>query len=356
MMATIALALAACSTLDSTPEPQAKEQLLWPALPDQPRFRYQGMLRSAADLQPQSGKSAFDKLKDITTTPSEANRDPVIYKPSGIAVRNGLVYVTEPVVRAVTVFDIPRRKLFRFGTREPNTLKNPQAIALDGSGQIYVLDSGRNQVMVFDAYGLFQRSIALGDRFSKPVSIAVSPQGKTVYVVDRGTVEDNEHKVVALDLDGKELLRLGPRGSKDGEFNMPVAAAVARDGTLYVVDAGNFRVQAFDASGKMKLKFGRPGAGLGNFSRPRAIAIDAEDNIYITDGAYNNVQIFNAQGELLMPLGRLSQLPGPGRFALIAGLAVDEANRLLVLDHYFRKIEVYGRIPEEEGRRLMGAS
>lgn len=348
--------MAACSTLDHAPEPQAKEQLLWPAPPDQPRFRYQGMLRSAADLQPQAEKGAFDKLKDLTTQPSEASRDPVIFKPSGIAVRNGLVYVAEPAVRAVTVFDIPRRKLFRFGTREPNTLKNPQAISLDQAGMVYVLDSEKRQVMVFDAYGLFQHAIPLGDRFTRPVSIAVSMDGKVVYVVDRGSVEDSEHKVVALDREGNELLRLGPRGTKPGQFNMPLAAAVARDGTLYVVDAGNFRVQAFDPGGKPKLSFGSLGAGLGNFSRPRAIATDSEGNVYVTDSAYNNIQIFNDRGELLMPLGRLSAQPGPGRFSLIAGLAVDEADRLLVLDHFFRKIEVYGRISEEEGKQLRDAS
>lgn len=77
------------------------------------------------------------------------------------------------------------------------------------------------------------------------------------------------------------------------------------------------------------------GSGLGSFSRPRAIATDAEGNIYVTDGAFNNVQIFNPRGELLMPLGRLSPQPGPGRYSLIAGVAVDEANRLLILDHYF---------------------
>lgn len=126
-----------------------------------------------------------------------------------------------------------------------------------------------------------------------------------------------------------------------------------KNGTLYVLDAGNFRVQAFDPTGKLRLAFGSMGSGLGSFSRPRAIATDAEGNIYVTDGAFNNVQIFNPRGELLMPLGRLSPQPGPGRYSLIAGVAVDEANRLLILDHYFRKIEIYSRITDSEGKRLM---
>jgi DNA-binding beta-propeller fold protein YncE len=330
-----------------------KEQLLWPSPPDQPRFRFEGILRSAADLQQPSEKDLLDRLKSATTVKNDASRDPVIFKPSGIAVRNGLVYVAEPAARAVTVFDIPRRKLFRFGLREPNTLKYPQAIALDAAGLVYVLDSAAKQVMVFDAYGLFMSAIPLGNKFSRPVSIAVNPDGKAVYVIDRGTVEDNEHKVIALDAQGNVLFRLGPRGSKEGEFNIPLAAAVDKDGTLYVLDAGNFRVQAFDPTGKFRLAFGSMGSGLGSFSRPRAIATDAEGNIYVTDAAFNNVQIFNSRGELLMPLGKMGLQPEPGNFALIAGVAVDEAGRMLLLDHYFKKIEVYSPIPEAEGKRLM---
>lgn len=84
-----------------------------------------------------------------------------------------------------------------------------------------------------------------------------------------------------------------------------------KNGTLYVLDAGNFRVQAFDPTGKLRLALGSMGSGLGSFSRPRAIATDAEGNIYVTDGAFNNVQIFNPRGELLMPLGRLARNPAP---------------------------------------------
>lgn len=339
---------------DSSSEAKSKkEQRLWPLPPDQPRFRYQGILRSAADLEEPDKKDVFDKLKSFTTKENEASREPVIYKPSDIAVRNGLVYVAEPAARAITVFDIPRRKLFRFGLRPPNTLNKPQSLSIDAAGLVYVLDSGARQIMVFDSIGLFQLSIPLGEKFHKPVAIAVHPEGKKIYVVDRGDVENIEHKVVALDAEGNELYRLGPRGAQNGEFNIPLAAAVAKDGTLYVVDAGNFRVQAFDDAGKFKFSFGGIGAGLGNFSRPRSIALDPEGNIYVTDAAFNNVQIFNARGELLMPLGRMGTQPVPGNFALIAAVAVDETGRMLLLDHYFKKIEVYSPIPDVEGKRLM---
>jgi hypothetical protein len=64
------------------------------------------------------------------------------------------------------------------------------------------------------------------------------------------------------------------------------------------------------------------------------------------------VQIFNSAGQLLMPLGRTKREPGPGHYTLIAGIAVDETNRLYVTDHYFKKIDVFRRLSEEEGSRM----
>ena len=71
------------------------------------------------------------------------------------------------------------------------------------------------------------------------------------------------------------------------------------------------------------------------------MAVDSSGNVYVADGGFNNVQIFSPSGELLMPLGTLNREPGPGNFALLAGIAIDETRRLYVLDHYFKKIEVY---------------
>lgn len=54
-----------------------------------------------------------------------------------------------------------------------------------------------------------------------------------------------------------------------------------------------------------------------------------------------------------MPLGRMSRVPVPGNFQLIAGITVDETGRLYVLDHYARKIEVFRRLSDDDGQRRM---
>lgn len=323
--------------------------LLWPPPPDQPRFEFETVLQSAADITLETDADRWQRM--IRGQPTLNDSPSVINKPSAIASRGGRIYVAEPGAKAITVFDAARKKLFRFGTREPNSLKRPQALALDDEGKVYVLDSQLNKVMIFDDMGLFVHSIALGRNFTNPVGITVQGDGTTIYVVDRGNVDTDDHKVVAMNPQGQVRFTLGPRGTGPGKFNIPLAAAVARDGTLYVVDSGNFRVQAFDASGNFKSQFGGAGTELGRFSRPRAIALDPEGNIYVSDGGFNNVQIFNAGGQLLMPLGRLSREPGPGNYALIAGIAIDETRRLYVVDQYFKKIEVFRWLGGAEARQ-----
>lgn len=346
----VMLAGSACAP-HKKPEAAAKAAepiLLWPQPPDQPRFEYETILQSAADITIVSESERWQRaLRGLSGTVSDA---PVISRPTAIASRKGRIYVAEPSVKAITVFDVPRQKIFRFGQRDPNLLKRPQALAVDDKDRIHVLDTQLRKVMVFDDMGLFLHALPIAAKVASPAGIAVSGDGETIYLVDRGSVEGDDHRVVALARDGKERFELGPRGSEPGQFNIPLAAATAPDGTLYVVDSGNFRVQAFTPDGRFKFQFGGIGTGIGNFARPRAIAVDKEGKIFVGDSGFNNVQIFDSSGALLMPLGRLGRDPGPGNFALLAGIAVDETRRLYVLDHYFRKIEVFRPLTDDEGR------
>jgi hypothetical protein len=171
--------------------------------------------------------------------------------------------------------------------------------------------------------------------------------------VDRGSLDEDDHKIVTYAPDGRELFRIGPRGKGNGELNIPLGATVLPDGNLAVLDSGNFRIQIFTPDGKYVRHFGGIGAQLGQFSRPRSIAADGEGNIYVADGNFNNVQIFDPEGQLLMVLGHLKLTDGPGHYGLISAIGVDETLRLYVIDNYFTKLEVFRRmkVPGDERKR-----
>lgn len=335
-----ALLLGACGTAPDKKAAEVKLQTIWPEPPDEPRFVYETALRSLADIRPESDEQRL--RRQLTGEPSISS-ELVYKKPSAVAARKGRIYIADPPQSAIVVFDVPRRTIYRMGMREPNPLSRPVALAIDGKDFVYALDGKLRKVMVFDALGLFQFSVGDPEQLTHPSGVAVSADGQKIFVVDRGSLEGDDHKVIAYAPDGKELFRLGPRGVAPGQFNIPLAATVTADDRLLVLDSGNFRVQAFDLEGKHRLSFGGVGTELGRFSRPRSITTDKDGNIYVGDASFNNVQIFSAAGELLMWIGKAVPRDGPGHFQLIGGITVDETGRLYIIDHYFTKIEVYRR-------------
>lgn len=343
--------LAACSAMPDQSDTSFKGPLVWPQPPDQPRIAYETVLRSAADIA--APEAARDKLiRELSGAAAVSNRS-VFEKPAAIAARNGRIYVADTSTETIVVFDVPRRKLFRFGQRKPNVLAKPSGLALDDQMQVYVADAKRRQVMVFDSLGLFLRAIGGPADLERPTGVAVSRDGERIYAIDRSDNESDNHRVVIYAKDGTKIKVIGTRGSGDGQFNVPLQAAVAPDGTLCVLDSGNFRVQAFDRDGNFLHAFGNAGINPGNLARPRGIAVDDDGKVYVTDASFNNFQIFTPDGRLLLAVGHGSGNSNPGRFGLLSGIAVDETGRIYVVDQLFNKVQVFRQVSDQEGQKML---
>ena len=171
---------------------------------------------------------------------------------------------------------------------------------------------------------------------SNRYSVPSQYRGKTVKIFTTNT------RLFIFDAHSGDLLKtIGTRGKEEGQFNLPLQAATAPDGTVYVVDSGNFRVEAFTPDGKFKLAFGSIGRKSGQFTRPKGIAVDTQGNIYVVDAAFGNFQIFNPKGQLLLFVGDRGARGGPAQYMLPAGIAVDEDGRVYMVDQYFKKVDVY---------------
>ena len=346
-----ALLLVACVVPPGPPATAFKGPLVWPQPPDQPRFVYETALRSAADIAaPESDRDKW--IRELSGGPAVSNR-PVFEKASAIVARQGRIYVADTSTQSIVVFDVPRRRLFRFGQRPPNVLAKPVGLALDGQLNVYVADAKLRRIMVFDSLGLFLRAIGGPDDLERPTGVAVSRDGERIYAVDRSDNESNNHRVVVYDRSGAKIKVIGSRGSGEGQFNVPLQATVAADDTLYVLDSGNFRVQSFDHDGNFLQAFGRPGVNPGNFARPRGIAVDGDGNIYVTDASYNNFQVFNKHGQVLLAVGQGGSESNPGKYGLLSGIAADETGRIYVVDQLFNKVEVFRRLSDRQGLQML---
>jgi len=322
-------------------EPTKQEEFkipVFPPPPEPPRFYWERTLFSSMNVKEQS---SMDKLKAFATGSAGVARG--FSKPYGIAVYHGRIYVTDTVQRVILLFDAPGRDFKVIGQDGPGQLIKPIGIAIDHhDGTVYVADNTAKRVVVFDTDGKFLRAIGSAQRLRRPTGVAISPDGNKLYVVDTGGVDSSEHHMYIFDAHSGDLLKtIGTRGKEEGQFNLPLQAATAPDGTVYVVDSGNFRVEAFTPDGKFKLAFGSIGRKSGQFTRPKGIAVDTQGNIYVVDAAFGNFQIFNPKGQLLLFVGDRGARGGPAQYMLPAGIAVDEDGRVYMVDQYFKKVDVY---------------
>lgn len=332
----ILLGLAGCVSAPSGEKAVSPRAAVWPAPPDPPRFAFEALLRSRADIR---GSNNQESLRRLLTSDT-SDQGPAFEKVSAVAAAQGRIYAADSVKRRIVVFDAPRQKVFVFGLRNPGELQKPLALALDDAGNVYVADAGRRRILVYDPLGLHLKTLGDTEDLGRPTGVAVSGDGSRIYVVDRADNDSERHRIVILDSIGRKIGEFGRRGSGPGEFNIPVQAAVGPDGRVYVLDAGNFRIQIFAPDGQFLHAFGRNGTAVGSFARPRGLALDRNGHVYVSDAFFGNFQIFDPSGELLLAVGQLSPQDAPGHYGLISGLAVDETGRVYVADQLFNKIEV----------------
>jgi DNA-binding beta-propeller fold protein YncE len=331
-----AVALTGCATQEEAWRERPAE-IVFPAPPDQPRLVFERTIFSSADLF--DGEAAA-RLRTLVTGERDAGRG--FSKPFDVATCKGTIYVSDSVERMVLAFDARNRRAFDVGADGPGAVLQPLGLDTDGQCNLYVADASRQQVLVYQASGRFLRAVGSPEFFHRLSHVAASPDGRRIYAVDTGGIGNDEHRVRVFDAEsGAHLRDIGRRGNRPGEFNLPRDVEVGADGEIYVVDSANFRVQVLSADGQPLRTFGSVGRQPGHFSRPMGIALDAEGRVYVSDAAFGNFQVFTAEGQLLMYVGRRGARPRPATYMLPAGIDVDEDGRILMVDQFFRKVDVY---------------
>ena len=314
----ILLISAACSPAVRRFEPT---NLAWPSPPSQPRIKYIQSIYTEDDI---------GRVYSLKESLFGKEYDDTLKRPYAVFAARGKILVTDIGSKFVVVLDKTTKRMMVVGG--DGTLRFPVAAVTDASGAVYVADVGNAKVMVYDENGKYRTSFDVDK--GKPVALAVNERLGILYVVDR-----QQHRVIALDKQGRQLFAFGSRGVGNGNFNVPLAIAIGGDDKLYVLDSGNFRIQVFDAKGAYLFKFGAVGDQAGFFANPKGIALDSAGHIYVTDAAFSNFQIFDQQGNVLLYVGSMG--PAPGQMHLPAGIAIDEQDRIYVADQFNQRIGVF---------------
>ena len=230
----------------------------------------------------------------------------------------------------------------------PGQFNQPEGIAIDGNGNVYVAESTNNRVQKFDATGNW---IAQLTGFSQPMGVAVGPDN-SLYVLDIGgffgsgrvfkfdagghqtnewgagfsatavAVDDSDHVYVVTRPDtmyvvekytsvGAVLKKWRYGRSQDLTF-VPNAITVDTNFNVFAIDFGHELVQEFNTVGVPIRAWGGVGTGNGQFETPHGVVADAFGNVYVSDWSMNRVQIFDPAGSYLGQWGTFTPNPMPG--------------------------------------------
>ena len=228
---------------------------------------------------------------------------------------------------------------FAAGAGSRDDLAKPTAIAVSPDGKrVYVLDAVRMAVLRFDLAARRVTSIAIAalpNGATSPFGLALGPN-ESLYVTDQAS-----HSVVMVS-GGRVALRFGHE-----QLARPVGCAVnATRKLLYVVDspAGResaHRVAVFDLGGRFVRWIGGRGTEPGRFNYPTYVTVDPAGDVYVVDTLNWRVQVFDADGRFVRAFGRHSDARGD--FDRPKGVAIDRFGNVHVSDSSWDRVLIFSR-------------
>ena len=222
-------------------------------------------------------------------------------------------------------------------------LREPRAVAVDTSGNVYIADTSDNRIRKVNASGVigtFAGTGVPGSQGDRGKAILAQLNGPTGLAMDTNgnlfVAERDGHRIRRISPDGiintvAGTGRAGFSGDNSPAVNAemrPYAVAVDSKGNLYIADGLNFRIRKVDANGIITTIAGNGSEGYFGDNGPASgalidlvtgIAVDSNGNVYIAD-------VINERVRKIDSSGMITTFAGSGDFGTIGdGLAATSA-------------------------------
>jgi len=286
------------------------------------------------------------------------------FAPYGLAVDGaGNTYVAEAdhLIRKITPAGVTTTLAGSvYGSADGNgsaaSFAYPSALALDAAGNLYVADTG-NQIIrkitpAGDVSTLAGTAGVQGSadgtgaaaQFVQPQGVAVDAAGN-VFVADSGN--QTIRKITPAGLVSTVAGSAGVSGGTDGpaamaRFGYPVGIAFNGAGDLVIADAYSQTIRKLSAAGMVTTLAGAfnvqgsadGSAAAARFLYPYAVALDSAGNVYIADVDNSTIRKLTPAGAVTTVVGvagdRVVRLGSDPRLNTPRGVAVRDANHLVI--------------------------
>jgi NHL repeat len=356
---------------------------------------------------PSAGPASTAKITTVAGGSGQGIAMHVAQTIDAVAVAGGNAYVADPVddvVREVGLGPTPTQRVETViagdgvqgsaGDGGPATaagLNDPEGIAVDHAGDVYIADAGNNRIRKVTPAGVITTVAGNGvsgnsgdggpatsAHLAHPTGVALDAQGD-LFIVDDG---NNTIREVTPDGVITTVAGNGTAGySGDGgpatraQLDGPTGIAVDATGDLFIADGGNQRIREVTPNDTIQTVAGTGTQGYSGdggpataaqLNNPEGIAVDAEGDLWIVDRDNGRVREVNSGGTISSPIGcglfLSSGDGGPGTSAEMdspEGLAVDAQGDVYVsdsLDNRVRRITPAGVVTTVAGNGNYGFS
>jgi len=241
-----------------------------------------------------------EEAKTTLTFAAKEGDNVLLKQPEAAAVEGDTLYVVDSETNQIVMYSLSTSKfLGRFGGKaggffgggDDNALKSPQGVAVR-EGVVYVSDTGNSRIQLFGVNGVFLQTLELSAapvtgeakelpfKLKEATSIALDGAGR-IYLLD---VDDSQVKL--YESSGRYIKTLPSVGK-------PIALSVAEDG-VYIADATTQVISKFDHEGKLTYTFGSKGEAKSQFKKIAGIAVEKGQQVFVGDAEKALVNAFLA--------------------------------------------------------------
>ena len=269
-------------------------------------------------------------------------------------------------------------------------LNGPSGVVVDGSGNIYIADGGNNVIRKVSTSGDISTVAGNGTLgYSGDGGAATSAQFITIDVAVDGSgniyIVDNNNNVIRKVSTSGVISTVAGNGtggySGDGaaatsaKLQYPTGVAVDGSGNIYIADFNNNRIRKVSTSGVISTVAGNGTAGYSGdggaatsaqLFQPFGVAVDGSGNIYIAEQGNNVIRKVSTSGIISTVAGNgTAGYSGDGAAATSAqlniphGVAVDGSGNIYIVDlnnQVIRKVNTSGTISTVAGNGSPGYS